>query len=181
MGVRMTIAVPGAAREQPIVVAALAVAAVGVAVILGAFYFQYVLNYLPCPLCYEQRIPYYIAIPIGLAVAAGAWLGAPRWLLVTGLALMAAALLWNAGLATYHAGIEWKWWEGPKDCSAPMTSLGGAGGLMGQLQNINVVRCDEAAWRFLGLSLAGWNVPISLGLAGVAAWGIIAARRSGPA
>jgi disulfide bond formation protein DsbB len=42
---------------------------------------------------------------------------------------------------------------------------------MSQLQNIHVVRCDEAAWRFLGLSLAGWNVPLSLGLALIAAWG----------
>jgi disulfide bond formation protein DsbB len=33
------------------------------------------------------------------------------------------------------------------------------------------VRCDEAAWRFLGLSLAGWDVLVSLGLAVVALWG----------
>ena len=33
------------------------------------------------------------------------------------------------------------------------------------------MRCDEAAWRFLGLSLAGYNVLISLALAGIAAWG----------
>lgn len=174
----MTIAVPGIAREQPIATAALVIAAVAAAAILGAFYFQYVLNYLPCPLCYQQRIPYYIVIPLGLAVAAGATLGAPRWLLVTGLALMAAALLWNAGLGTYHAGIEWKWWDGPKDCSGPVTNFGRAGGLMGQLQNINVVRCDEAPWRFLGLSLAGWNVPVSLGLAALAVWAIAANRRS---
>jgi len=28
-----------------------------------------------------------------------------------------------------------------------------------------VVRCDEAAWRFLGLSLAGYNAVISAALA----------------
>jgi disulfide bond formation protein DsbB len=28
------------------------------------------------------------------------------------------------------------------------------------------VRCDEAAWRLLGLSFAGWNVVTSLLLAG---------------
>jgi disulfide bond formation protein DsbB len=33
------------------------------------------------------------------------------------------------------------------------------------------VRCDEAAWRFLGLSLAGYNVLISLVLALIAGFG----------
>jgi disulfide bond formation protein DsbB len=33
-------------------------------------------------------------------------------------------------------------------------------------------RCDEVRWRFLGLSLAGYNVLISLLMAAVAAWGI---------
>jgi disulfide bond formation protein DsbB len=42
-----------------------------------------------------------------------------------------------------------------------------------------VVRCDEAAWRFLGLSLAGYNVLISLALAGVALWGANAVRHKG--
>ena len=27
-----------------------------------------------------------------------------------------------------------------------------------------LVRCDEPDWRFLGLSLAGWNVPLGLSL-----------------
>ena len=48
---------------------------------------------------------------------------------------------------------------------------------MERLRLVNVVRCDEAAWRFLGLSLAGYNVLISLALAGVALAGILAARR----
>jgi disulfide bond formation protein DsbB len=32
-----------------------------------------------------------------------------------------------------------------------------------------VVRCDDAAWRFLGLSLAGYNALISFALAFIAA------------
>ena len=54
------------------------------------------------------------------------------------------------------------------------------GDLLKQLQTVNVVRCDEAAWRFLGLSLAGYNVLISLALAAVAAWGAVTAWRRGP-
>jgi disulfide bond formation protein DsbB len=58
-----------------------------------------------------------------------------------------------------------------------VTNLGGPGGLLGQLQNVNVVRCDEAAWRFLGISLPGYNVLISLTLAAAAAWAALGAWR----
>ena len=47
------------------------------------------------------------------------------------------------------------------------------------LERTRVVSCTEAAWRFLGLSLAGWNVLISLGLSGLAfAGGRAAGARS---
>jgi len=69
--------------------------------------------------------------------------------------VIAAVMLWNTGLAAYHAGIEWKFWPGPQDCSGPIDKFGSAADLMKQLQSISLVRCDQAAWRFLGLSLAG--------------------------
>jgi disulfide bond formation protein DsbB len=164
---------------KPIEAAALAIAVVGAAAILGAWFFELVLKLAPCPLCLEQRIPYYVAIPLALIVLAAALTKkAPRWALMAALAVIAAAMLWNAGLATYHAGIEWKWWAGPQDCSGPISDIGSAGSLLRQLQTTNVVRCDEAAWRFLGLSLAGWNVLISLGLAALALWAMLTARRS---
>ena len=53
-----------------------------------------------------------------------------------------------------------------------------AGNLLQQMKSVRVVRCDEAAWRFLGLSLAGYNVLISLALAGIAAWGAVRAYGS---
>jgi len=161
-------------RKNPAAVAALVVAAGGAATILGAYFFQYVLRLAPCPLCLEQRIPYYVALPLALVVAIGALRGSPRALVVGGLLIVAAAMLFNAGLATYHAGVEWKFWEGPRDCSGPISNFGNAGSLLQQMETTSVVRCDEAAWRFLGLSLAGYNVLISLALAAIALWGILA-------
>jgi disulfide bond formation protein DsbB len=165
-------------RHRPAAAAALVIAAGGAATILGALFFQYALGYAPCPLCLEQRIPYYIAIPLAAVIAAAALRkAAPRPVLVAGLAILAIIMLVGAGLGAYHAGIEWKWWAGPQDCSGPLTPLGAGGGLLNQLQETRVVRCDEAAWRFLGLSLAGYNFLISLALAGIAAWGIVATQR----
>ena len=168
------------ARTQPIAAAAVVIAVVGVATILGAWFFQYGLGLKPCPLCLEQRYPYYFAIPLAALVLLGVSAGASRKVLLAALFVIAAGMLWNVGLAGYHAGIEWKWWPGPQDCSGPIDSLGSANDLLRQLESINVVRCDEAAWRFLGLSLAGYNVLISLALAGVAIWGLLAGRAQTP-
>ena len=162
------------ARGQPMAAAAVAVAVIGLATIAGFFFFQYALGYPPCPLCLEQRIAYYICVPLAAMVLLGLSVGSSRKVLMLALLAIAAAMLWNAGLGVYHSGVEWRWWPGPQDCSGPLTDLGSGGGLLKQLQNIRIVRCDEAAWRLLGLSLAGYNALISLALAGIAAWGALA-------
>jgi disulfide bond formation protein DsbB len=82
-------------------------------------------------------------------------------------------MLCSAALGSYHAGVEWRWWPGPTDCSGPISDFT-AKPLLDQLRTMRIVRCDEAAWRFLGLSLAGYNVLISLALAGIAALGLAA-------
>src|SRR5205809_7072406 len=106
-------------RANPAVAAGLIVAIVGAAAIGGAWFFQFVLKYQPCPLCLEQRVPYYIGIPLALIVAFAAWRRAPRAIVVTGLVALALLMLWGAYLGAYHAGIEWKLWAGPTACSGP--------------------------------------------------------------
>jgi disulfide bond formation protein DsbB len=158
-------------RKDPPLAAAVIVAVVGLATIAGFLYFQYGMGLYPCPLCFEQRNAFYVGVPLAALLWLGASYGASRKVMVAGFVVIAAAMLWNAGLGAYHAGIEWKWWTGPQDCSGPLGNFGTTQDLMKQLGNISLVRCDEAAWRFLGLSLPGWNVLVSLGLACVAAWG----------
>ena len=158
-------------RSQPLASAAVAIAAIGCAAILGAYFFQYVLGLPPCPLCLEQRIAYYVSIPLAAMVLLGLSVGSSRKVMFLAFLAMTAAMLWNAGLGVYHSGVEWHWWAGPQDCSGPIDNFGPAGGLLDRIESTRVVRCDEAAWRFLGLSLAGYNVLISLFLAGIAAWG----------
>ena len=157
-------------RARPVASAAVAIAAVGAATILGAWVFQYGFGLKPCPLCLEQRYAYYFAIPLAVMVLLGDQVGASRKVLLAALVAIALGMAWNAGLGVYHAGVEWKWWAGPQECSGALEDLGSAGGLLNKLQSITVVRCDDAAWRFLGLSLAGYNALISLALAAVAAW-----------
>lgn len=158
-------------RANPAAVAALTVALAGAATIAGAWFFELVIKLKPCPLCLEQRVPYYIAIPLALVVAFAAWRKAPRAVVIGGLLALAGLMLWSTYLGVFHSGIEWGIWTGPQECSgAPQ--LGPAGGFMNRLQDINITRCDEAAWRFLGLSLAGYNALISLALAAIALLGV---------
>ena len=150
--------------------AAAVIAFLGLLTIGGFFFFQYGLGYQPCPLCLEQRNAFYVSVPLAALLLLGAGYGASRKVLLLGFAVIALVMLWNAGLSAYHAGVEWKFWQGPIDCSGPIVPLG-TGSLMSRLQNVRLERCDEAAWRLFGISLAGYDVLISLLLAAVAAYG----------
>lgn len=135
----------------------LAVAGLGImlAAITGAWSFELIGGYVPCALCLEQRVPYYVAIPLALSGAAGA----SRAPLPGRALLMAAAacMVWGAGLGVYHAGAEWGFWAGPTTCGATGT-VRDAGGLLAQLETETFVSCNLASARLLGLSFAGWNV-----------------------
>jgi disulfide bond formation protein DsbB len=163
------------ARKEPERTAAALVVVIGLLTIGGFFYFQYVLGYPPCPLCLDQRNAYYISVPLAALLCLGSRYGASRKVMIAGFAVIAAVMLWNTCLSAYHAGVEWKFWPGPTDCSGPINNFGSASDLLKRLQNIRVVRCDEAAWRFLGISLAGYDVLVSMVLATIAGWGVRAA------
>jgi disulfide bond formation protein DsbB len=157
--------------------AALLITAIAAATLAGAWFFQLVLDIRPCPLCLEQRYAYYLAIPLGALTALAAAKDVSRAVVLVGLAVLAVATLANAGLATYHAGVEWHFWQGPTDCTGEIGNLGSARDLLARLDTVKVVRCDEVQWKFLGLSLAGYNVLISLLMAAIAAWGIARVRK----
>jgi len=169
-----TTAIPQRTRgaANPVVTASLLILLVAAATIAGAWFIQLVEDIQPCPLCLEQRYAYYTLIPLSALVAISAVRGSPRGVLLLGLVLLALAALANAALGTYHAGVEWGFWKGPTDCTGPVGNLGSAGSLLERLDTVKVVRCDEVQWRFLGISLAGYNVLISLSMAAIAAWGI---------
>src|ERR1700742_5073150 len=158
-------------ETNPALLAALAISAIAAATLAGAWFFQLVLDIRPCPLCLEQRYAYYLAVPLGALVAWTAAKHAPRAVLIAGLAILALAALANAWLGFYHAGVEWGFWQGPTDCTGPVGNLGSAGDLLARLDTVKVIRCDEVQWRFLGISLAGYNALISLLMAAIALWG----------
>lgn len=137
-----------------------------IAIILAALAFEYIGGYRPCPLCLQQRYAYYAGIPLLFGALVLVSMG-QRGLAGALFLLVGLAFLANAGLGVYHAGVEWKLWPGPDTCQLALEPLGGAGpgGLLKQLETVTVIRCDQPAWQFLGLSFAGWNAVLSLLLA----------------
>ena len=173
MSTQTSAASPSASPAQTAALtAAIAMALIASATIAGAWFFQLALDIVPCPMCLEQRWAYYAIIPLALLIAIAAKLGASRGVLIAGLALIALAALGSAVYGAYHAGVEWKFWPGPTSCTGPGLNLGGGGSLLDQLDKVKVVPCDVVQWRFLGISLAGYNALISLLMATVAVWGI---------
>jgi disulfide bond formation protein DsbB len=146
--------------------AAFSIAAAAVLTLAGAWFFQLVVGLSPCPLCLDQRVPYYVAVPLALGVAS---LAQNETLARIGFYVLAFVLAIAFALAVYHAGVEWKFWEGPADCSAAVVNLG-SGSLIEQMNQSRVVRCDEAPWRLFGISLAGYNALIAGTLTLFAVW-----------
>lgn len=132
--------------------------------------FEYIGGYIPCKLCLEQRIPYYLGTPIALVALVGGTLDAPAWLVRGCLLIVGLLMAYGLYLGIYHSGVEWAWWAGPADCSTSSTTgiTTNATDLLGAIDAQTPPSCSEAAARFLGLSFAGWNVIASAILALVA-------------
>lgn len=150
--------------------------AVAMAATVGsALAFQYLGGYIPCKLCYEQRIPYYVGVPLMMLAALSSTFRLPAWI-TRGLLLVGGLLMaYGLYLGVYHSGVEWSWWAGPTDCTdvAGPIDTGGKG-ILDAIDKFIPPSCDKAAIRILGLSLAGWNAIASLVLAAVAFRGALA-------
>lgn len=150
-------------RHAPVLLALASAAMLG-----AAYAFQYWGGLAPCELCWWQRYVYMAAIPLALAAWAldrpggGLYAG-------TGLALLGLLFAGGAGIAAYHVGVEQGWWKGPSACSA-FALEGSIEDMFDKIVSAPVVRCDEVAWSLFGVSMAGYNVLVSVGLAGFAGW-----------
>jgi disulfide bond formation protein DsbB len=145
----------------------------GTAATVGtALGFEHIGGYIPCMLCLQQRIPYYVAIPVAAAALIAIYMHRPAIVSRFLLLIIAVAMTIGFGLAVYHSGVEYGWWLGPASCGAVPTPAGNGNGILDQLNTVIPPSCDSAAWRdpIIGLSFAGWNVLAS------ALWAIVAYR-----
>jgi disulfide bond formation protein DsbB len=113
----------------------------------GAYLSQYAFGLYPCEMCWWQRYPHFAA----LGLAALAWVRPPGRGLVW---LAALALAVSGVIGGWHAGIEYRWWEGLTACTSAVQA---GGDPLDAVLNAPLIRCDTAPWSLWGVSLAGWN------------------------
>jgi disulfide bond formation protein DsbB len=112
-----------------------------------------------------QRWPHVAAIVLAaLAFTAPAESGRSR----TFALLAALAIAVSGVIGVYHAGVEAKIFEGFTTCTSTASGSTTAE-LLKQITRAPLIRCDQVQFRFLGISMAGWNAILSLGGAGLIA------------
>ena len=125
-----------------------------VALLMAAFGFEYLGGLTPCKLCLWQRWPHTGVIAFSLLGTVGLLRQGPAFLFVASCAAVTSVI------AGYHVGVEQQLWLGPTSCSGPETVMSTAD-LLDSLLTTPVIRCDEIAWTFAGISMAGWNMLFS--------------------
>ena len=144
---------------SPVPLARLIALFLPLALLGGALGSQYIGGLHPCEMCYWQRWPHGATILLAaLSFTAPADSGRSRTLTL----LAALAIAVSGAIGVYHAGVEAKIFEGFTQCTAVGKGLSTAD-LLKQISRAPLVRCDEVQFRFLGISLAGWNAILSLG------------------
>lgn len=133
----------------------------GLAAILGALGSQFIGGLVPCELCLEQRLAYYWGLPV-LALILVLWNRIPLQVWYIAMAIATAIFIWGTYMGAFHAGVEWGFWPGPTACTGlgnPDLSFDDLGGEIEA-----VIPCDQVQFRFLGISLAGYNALVSLAI-----------------
>jgi disulfide bond formation protein DsbB len=131
----------------------------GLGAILGALGSEYFGGLEPCELCLEQRLAYYWGLPV-LGAVLLLWNRLPLTVWYIAMAIVAAIFVWGTYMGVYHAGVEWGFWPGPTACTGTGTSI--SFDALGDINAARVIPCDVVQFRFLGISLAGYNALVSL-------------------
>ncbi|HBD52096.1 MAG TPA: hypothetical protein DC036_06320, partial [Alphaproteobacteria bacterium] len=129
-----------------------------------------------CSLCIWQRWAH-----VAVIVCALGWLVISQPIgasLRAGLIITALAGITSVGVAGYHAGVEWQLWAGPAGCTASLSSGGSTADLVDSLLATPVVRCDDVPWSLFGLSMAGWNMLLSVDIVALAMMSFIFGDRN---
>lgn len=136
------------------------------ALLAGAFAFQYWGGLYPCEMCWWQRYAHMGALAFALLALVGGRLPDRGRSFVW---LAALGILVSGAIGFYHAGVELHYFRGFTQCTA--TAHGGSvDDFLNAALNGPIVRCDEIQWKWLGVSMAGWNAILSVSSALVILW-----------
>ena len=129
--------------------------------LLTAYFIQYVLKHQPCNLCLVERLPYIISI-IVILVCLLTKKFEKISLIILSIVFFSATLI-----ATYHFGIEQGFVKESLVCDVNNKSNNlSKEALLNQLKESSV-SCKDVTFKVFGLSLATFNIFISLILSAI--------------
>lgn len=140
--------------------------AVSLTMLATAHAFERLAFLLPCQLCLRQREVYWAAAAMAVTGIILWNIRNNRRFLVAFNVMLGLVFTTGAVVAAYHAGVEWSWWPAPSGCTGEAVDVMGLS-LDGLNDRTAVASCTDAPWRMLGLSMAGWNALVSVGLAAI--------------
>lgn len=129
----------------------------------GALLSQYGFNMHPCLLCLYQRGPHTLNLLLGILALSTA-IKYPKFSCAV---IFTASLTFLLGglIASYHVGVEQRWWHGFEGCSFPKVEQGDFEGFKNALLSAPVTSCTDIPFQLFGISMAGYNALLSLGSA----------------
>ena len=143
------------------------------ALLIGAFGSEYFGGLHPCEMCWWQRYAHMVAFALAIIAFSGP-ANSARARTFTLLAALGIAT--SGAIGVYHAGVEAHVFEGLTTCTA-LPRAASTAELLRQITHAPLIRCDEVQFRFLGISMAGWNAILSLGGAALIALLVLKAKR----
>lgn len=136
---------------------------ISVSALAAAFISQYGFGLQPCILCIYQRWPYAITIIFGTFILLIKYALTRKILIgLSGMTYWA-----GAAIAAFHVGVEQGWWKGTEECGGSLPTEGSLEDMLEAIKNAPVVRCTEIQWEMFGISMAGYNFLMSLGLGAI--------------
>ena len=124
--------------------------------LIAAYFIQYVLGHQPCNLCLIERIPYIISIII-ISICLFLKKFEKLSLIILSLIFFSATLL-----AFYHFGIEQEFIKESVVCDLDVTSTDLSKETVLNQLKVMPMSCKDVTFKILGLSLATFNIFISL-------------------
>ncbi len=132
--------------------------------LIAALYSEVALGLEPCILCIYQRLPFVIALFLGIS---GLALRNKPQICDAILGVLAVNFMTNTGIATYHTGVEQKWWASSVEgCAVPDFTDTSQQSILENILSAPTANCADIPWQdpILGLSMANYNVMLCLGI-----------------
>ena len=126
-------------------------------VLLLVYYLEFFLGVEPCKLCIYQRFPYFIVILLAISSLLIKDLRIKKLTFIFYILIFSISLI----MSIYNFGIEKNLWNTLTGCEANIKSFSNGNNLKEYLLNKDYVSCSDVSFKFLGISLAGYNIIVS--------------------